>query len=103
MNNKFVTGLIAASIAGAGATLATAAAADDMSQEKCFGVAMAGENDCAAGPGTVCAGHSTVDYQGNYFKLVPAGECLTMELPAMEDGTPRQGSLEALERDIPSA
>lgn len=77
----------------------TAAAAGD---EKCFGVALAGENDCAAGPGTTCAGTSSVDYQGNAWKLVPAGTCDTMDLPAAADGTARMGALEELERDIPA-
>lgn len=72
-------------------------------QEKCFGVAMAGENGCAAGPGTTCAGTSKVDYQGNAWSLVPAGTCTTIELPAMKDGTPRMGSLTALERDLPQS
>lgn len=70
--------------------------------EKCFGVSLAGENDCAAGPGTTCAGTSKVDYQGNAWTLVPAGTCTTMELPAAADGTPRMGSLEELTRDIPA-
>lgn len=47
-------------------------------QEKCFGVALAGKNDCAAGPGTSCAGTSTVDYQGNAWKSVDAGTCEQM-------------------------
>ena len=67
-------------------------------QEKCFGVAKAGENDCAAGKGTTCAGTSKIEYQGNAWKLVPKGSCTTMELP---DG--RTGSLEALDRDLPPA
>lgn len=46
--------------------------------EKCYGVALAGKNDCAAGPGTTCAGTSTADYQGNAWKNVPTGECETM-------------------------
>lgn len=71
-------------------------------KEKCFGVSLAGQNDCAAGPGTTCAGTSTVDYQGNAWSLVPAGSCATMELPAAADGTARNGSLEALLRDIPA-
>ena len=74
---------------------APAVAAD---QEKCFGVAKAGENDCAAGKGTTCAGTSTIDYQGNAWKLVPKGTCTTMELP---DG--RKGSPTALDRDLPPA
>ena len=49
--------------------------------EQCYGVAMAGKNDCAAGPGTTCAGTSKVDYQGNAFKLVPKGTCTTMKTP----------------------
>ena len=74
----------------------SAAAAED--QDKCFGVAKAAENDCKAGAGTSCAGTSKVDYQGNAWKLVPKGTCLTMELP---DG--RKGSLEPLDRDLPPA
>ncbi len=46
---------------------------DDM--EKCYGVAKAGHNDCAAGPGTTCAGTSTEDGQGNAWLFVPAGTC----------------------------
>ena len=44
-------------------------------QDKCFGIALAGQNDCAAGPGTTCAGTATVDYQGNAWKYVEAGTC----------------------------
>jgi len=64
--------------------LATPAAAEDAprgGKEKCYGVAKAGENDCAAGPGTSCAGTSTRDYQGNAWKLVPAGTCTTIDTP----------------------
>jgi len=49
--------------------------------EKCFGVAMAGKNDCAAGPGTTCAGTAKVDYQGNAWKNVPAGTCTSIHTP----------------------
>ena len=57
--------------------------------ERCYGVSLAGENQCAAGPGTSCAGTSTIDYQGNAWTYVPAGTCETTERP---DGT--FGSLE---------
>jgi uncharacterized membrane protein len=50
-------------------------------EEKCYGVALAGKNDCAAGPGTTCAGTSKVDYQANAWKLVPKGTCVTMKTP----------------------
>ncbi len=49
--------------------------------EKCFGVALKGHNDCYAGAGTTCAGTSTIDYQGNAFKLEPTGSCTTMQTP----------------------
>ena len=89
----------------AGALMAALSATSAVAQEneKCFGVSLAGQNDCAAGEGTTCAGTSKVDYQGNAWTLVPAGTCTTMELPAAEDGTARMGSLEALDRDLPSA
>ncbi|NVK72370.1 hypothetical protein C0J08_01170 [Marinomonas sp. CT5] len=54
---------------------AVAVPAEAASKEKCYGVALAGENDCAAGPGTSCAGTSKVDFQSNSWKLVPAGTC----------------------------
>jgi len=49
--------------------------------EKCFGVAMAGHNDCAAGAGTTCAGTSKVDYDGKAFKEVARGTCVTIKTP----------------------
>lgn len=72
-------------------------AAMDAGKEKCFGVALKGQNDCAAGPGTTCQATSTVDYQGNSWKFVDGGTCTTMELPGG-----RKGSPEALSRDLPS-
>lgn len=65
--------------------------------DKCYGVALKGQNDCAAGPGTTCQGTSTVDYQGNAWKFVKTGTCTTMALPG-----DRKGSLAPLTRDIPS-
>jgi uncharacterized membrane protein len=88
---------LGATLACALSTMAMTAAHAEGEMEKCFGVALAGANDCAAGAGTTCAGTSKVDYQGNAWKLVPAGTCVAMELP---DG--RTGALEALERDIPA-
>ena len=93
--------LLATAVATALMGVSVAGTASAQAQEKCFGVSMAGENDCAAGPGTTCAGTSKVDYQGNAWTLVDAGTCAEIELPAMADGTPRMGSLEALERDLP--
>lgn len=62
-------------LAAIAAPAADAAVAD---KEKCYGVAKAGKNDCAAGPGTSCAGTSKVDYQGNAWKYVAANSCVDM-------------------------
>ena len=67
---------------------------------KCYGVSLAGKNDCKAGPGTTCAGSSTVDYQGNAWNLVPAGTCESMTFETM-DGRMVKGSLTELKRDLP--
>ena len=99
MSKTLKTVAVASAVAAALVSHATTAVAAE--KEKCYGVSLAGQNDCAAGPGTTCAGSSTVDYQGNAWTLVDAGTCMDIELPAMDDGTPRMGSLEALERDLP--
>ncbi|MCB1338035.1 MAG: DUF2282 domain-containing protein [Maritimibacter sp.] len=93
-----IAGAVAAALA------ATAVPAQAQDTEKCFGVAKAGANDCAAGPGTTCAGTSTIDYQGNSWSLVPAGTCVDTVIDASmtSDGVERMGSLEALDRDLPA-
>jgi uncharacterized membrane protein len=71
----------AALAVGFGATIAStdvANAAAPSAKEKCYGVALKGKNDCAAGPGTSCAGTSTADYQGNSWKYVAAKSCVKM-------------------------
>lgn len=83
-----LAGAIAAAVAAGTAT--APAGAEEM--EKCYGVALKGQNDCAAGEGTTCAGTSTIDYQGNAWKLVPKGSCVATETPF------GPGSLEPIER-----
>lgn len=96
---------LACAVAAALSASALPAAAEG--KEKCFGISLAGQNDCAAGPGTTCAATSTVDYQGNAWKLVPAGTCLKYGDPTqsaefqLPEG--RKGSLESLDRDLPRA
>ncbi len=97
MSNTPKSLAVAGALAAAFASHAVAPAQAQEAKEKCYGVSLAGQNDCAAGPGTTCAGTSTVDYQGNAWTLVPAGTCADMELP---EG--RMGSLEPLERDLPA-
>ncbi|UOA26452.1 DUF2282 domain-containing protein [Pseudosulfitobacter sp. DSM 107133] len=101
MSNTLKTAALMGAVAAAMAAQTSGVSA--ASKEKCYGVSLAGENSCKAGEGTTCAGTSTVDYQGNAWTLVNSGTCVDMELPAMADGTPRTGSLEALDRDLPSA
>ncbi|MGC1576587.1 MAG: DUF2282 domain-containing protein [Beijerinckiaceae bacterium] len=72
--------VLAASVAAALALPSVSASAAD-AKEKCYGIALKGQNDCAAGPGTTCAATSKVDYQGNSWKLVPKGTCTTMTTP----------------------
>lgn len=74
---------------GAAAEAETVAASEAVEKEKCYGVSLAGKNDCAAGPGTSCAGTSVIDYQGNAWTYVDGGTCETTERP---DGS--FGSLE---------
>lgn len=83
-----------------GAALALSAASGTVAaeeKEKCYGVAMAGENDCKAGPGTSCAGSSAHDYQGNAWSIVPKGTCEMMESPTSPTGF---GQLQAYEEKM---
>jgi uncharacterized membrane protein len=68
-------------------TKAEADAAVAAKKEKCFGVALKGQNDCAAGPGTTCQGTSTTDFQGNAWKFVQGGTCTSIQLPNGKAGS----------------
>ncbi len=76
-----ITTALASMAAAAPLTKAEADAATAAHKEKCFGVALKGQNDCAAGPGTTCAATSKVDYQGNAWRLVDKGSCVTTQTP----------------------
>ena len=71
----------AACVTTALALLGASFPAQASGKEKCYGVALKGQNDCAAGPGTSCAGTSRIDYQENSWKLVPAGTCTSIKTP----------------------
>lgn len=73
MDRRTLSLALAATLTSALTLAATPAAAQE--KEKCFGIALKGQNDCAAGAGTSCAGTSKVDYQGNAWKSVPKGTC----------------------------
>jgi uncharacterized membrane protein len=63
----------------AGSVFASSKAVAAEKMEKCYGVALKGHNDCAAGAHS-CQGQATIDFDPASFKLVPAGTCLTMKV-----------------------
>ena len=87
--------VLAGAVATALASMATAApltkaegdAAMAAGKEKCYGVTLKGQNDCAAGPGTTCQGTSTVDFQGNAWKFVRGGTCTSIVVPGGKHGS----------------
>jgi uncharacterized membrane protein len=82
-----VSSALASLAAAAPLTKAEADAAVAAHKEKCYGVALKGQNDCAAGPGTTCQGTSTVDFQGNSWKFVQGGTCESIVLPNGHHGS----------------
>ena len=81
MNTKIAAAALAGSFAAALTIAASPAAAQSADKERCYGISLAGKNDCAAGAGTTCAGTSKVDYQGNAWTYVPKGTCVSMKTP----------------------
>ena len=86
MQHRTAAAVLALAALASGAALAQGMDKKDQAMpkpemEKCYGVSMAGKNDCAAGPGTTCAGTSKIDYQGNAWKFVPKGTCSTITTP----------------------
>ena len=78
MSKPLSIAALAGAVAAASAMAVSPAAA---ANEKCYGISLAGQNDCAAGPGTSCAGTSKIDYQGDAWTLVPSGTCTSIETP----------------------
>jgi uncharacterized membrane protein len=94
MNRRTASLAIAGSLLSALALSAAPATAEDT--EKCFGISMAGQNDCASAGGNSCAGHSAMDFDKQAWKLVPAGSCETT-MVTLPDGSTRAGSLKPIE------
>jgi uncharacterized membrane protein len=93
MNRQTISLALAGSLASALVSIASAgpiAPEKMVGMEKCYGIALKGKNDCAAGAGTTCAGTSTMDYEGNHWKAVPKGTCTSMNV----DG--HKGTLEPM-------
>jgi uncharacterized membrane protein len=75
---------IAAATVLASLTAAAASAspvAPQPGKDKCYGISLAGKNDCKAGAGTTCAGTSRKNYQGDAWKYVAKGTCTSIKTP----------------------
>lgn len=94
MNNTTLAAALATAVATAISMGAVAQAQQADDKEKCFGISLAGKNDCAATGNNTCAGTSKVDYDRNAWALVPKGTCLTTEV-TLKDGMKRKGTLTA--------
>jgi uncharacterized membrane protein len=81
MDMKITYAALAATLALSLTAIAHAAPDQPKPMEKCYGVSLAGKNDCAAGAGTSCAGTSKADYQGNAWVLVDKGTCAQIKTP----------------------
>jgi uncharacterized membrane protein len=90
---KLTNLVVAGALTAFATTTATAAPAKaKANSEKCYGVSLAGKNDCAAGPGTSCAGTSKRNYQGNAWKYVAKGTCTKISTPKGKGSlTPKAG------------
>ena len=79
--NLTITAITLAALASGAALAQDKGASIKGEKERCYGISPAGKNDCAAGPGTTCAGTSKMDYQANAWKYVAKGTCTTMKTP----------------------
>ena len=77
MNATLISSALAGLIALGALTATGQAAEDDKNTEKCYGVAKAGKNDCAAN-GHSCAGQAKKDNDGKEWMGVPKGTCEKM-------------------------
>ena len=76
-----ITVVALAALAAGAANAQDKGAAAKGEKEKCYGISLAGKNDCAAGPGTTCSGTSKTDYQGNAWNYVAKGTCTAIKTP----------------------
>jgi uncharacterized membrane protein len=81
---------LAAALSMVGAPAVAGPKPPQPTMDRCYGIALKGDNDCAAGAGTTCAGTAAADFQGNAWKYVPKGTCENIKTPS---GT---GSLEPI-------
>jgi uncharacterized membrane protein len=94
MTNRNINLALATAVAAAVGIAAqqAPAAAQSADKEKCYGISMAGKNDCAATGNNSCAGTSKVDFDKGAWKFVAKGTCTTTSVK-LKDGSSRSGSL----------
>ena len=95
MNQRLIATSALASVLALGLLSGAQAEEKAGAKEKCFGIAKAGQNDCAAEGSNSCAGTSKVDFDPHGWKLVKKGTCTTTSV-TLPDGKTRNGSLEAI-------
>jgi uncharacterized membrane protein len=81
ITNATIAGSFAAALTMITAPALAAPKPPQPTMDKCYGIALKGDNDCAAGAGTTCAGTAAADYQGNAWKYVAKGTCETIKTP----------------------
>lgn len=74
---RIAAALAGLATAGMMARASTAAADDAAKQEKCFGIATAGKNDCSTAKHG-CASMAKTDKDPSDYQNVPAGTCLML-------------------------
>ncbi|HNW03022.1 MAG TPA: DUF2282 domain-containing protein [Burkholderiaceae bacterium] len=83
MNQRAMIAAAAASLMSLAMVSVPAAAQE---KEKCFGIAKAGQNDCASISGAhSCAGQSKVDMDKGEWKYVAKGTCKDMKGLSMDE------------------
>ncbi|MEO6743838.1 MAG: DUF2282 domain-containing protein [Caldimonas sp.] len=88
MNQRHVISSALASVLAMGLASTAAAAADAPAKEKCYGVAKAGQNDCANLSGShTCAGQAKVDKGVDEWVYLRAGTCKKMGGMTAEEAT----------------
>jgi len=92
MNQRLIASSALASVLALG-LLSTANAADDKAggKEKCYGIAKAGQNDCANLSGThSCAGQNKADMGADEWKYVAKGTCAKLGGKSAEEAKAAQ-------------
>lgn len=96
MSNRSNTSLaLAAAVAAATLMTSGAQAQTSADKERCYGISMAGKNDCAATGNNTCAGTAKMDFDAKAWKYVAKGTCTSMEV-TLRDGKKRKGTLQPM-------